>query len=267
MADYGANDLKEALQSVGIVRGDILFCHSHLPFYGRPRDVGSAADLCQLFFDGIMDTIGPKGTLIVPAFTYSFPRREVFDMDADIRAMGLFPEFVRRQPGALRSRDPCYSVVAYGGAADALTRGVPENSFGPDSVFDRFWMADGKILSLNNGVGSTYIHYVERRLGVGYRFDKTFEGTIKNGSDLSPARSVIWVRYLSDDSLVADWTALERKCRADGVLRSSKLGRGEVGCLEAQRKFRVIEEALQHHPYFLTKAFGLGITSPRIVPE
>ena len=76
---------------------------------------------------------------------------------------------------------------------------MPENSYGEDSFFDRFYKVGGKICNFNNfDAGSTFVHYVERKLGVPYRFDKTFLGQISNGEKLKKSKGTIFVRILED---------------------------------------------------------------------
>ena len=36
-------------------------------------------ELCEVFFDSIMNIIGVSGTLIVPSYTYSFPNGSKFE--------------------------------------------------------------------------------------------------------------------------------------------------------------------------------------------
>ena len=120
---------------------------------------------------------------------------------------------------------------------------------------------------MNFDAGSTLAHYVERELKVPYRFDKSFHGTIReNGADRS-ARSVIWVRYLSDDALVAAFEPFDTLARARGLFPTRPLGRGSIGVISARDTYDLIAQTLPVRPWFLTKAEAMGITNPRIVPE
>ena len=163
--------------------------------------------------------------------------------------------------------DPCYSISCIGKHAADFTENVTENSFGPDSFFDRFYRKGGKILNFNNGAGSTYVHYVERCLNVPYRFDKTFTGLVLEGKTRKEAQSTIWVRYLSDDSLTTDFRPLTELCRAKKALHHHALGRGEIGVISARKKYEIIEQAIKERPFLLTRAESLGIEHPNIVPE
>src|SRR5262245_36521779 len=116
MHDYTCNDLKAALDRLPLEKGDVVFCHSNLGFFGRAEGVTDSYGLCEMFFDAIMERIGSNGTLCVPTFTYSFSKAqpEVFDIaNTAAPKMGMFAEWVRVEHGKMRrSFDPCYSVVA-----------------------------------------------------------------------------------------------------------------------------------------------------------
>jgi aminoglycoside 3-N-acetyltransferase len=258
MKDYSKSDLKAALDNLPLERGDVVFCHANLGFFGRAEGISNASGLCEMFFDAIMERLGPNGTLCVPTFTYSFskPEPEVFDWEDGPSKMGMFAEWVRSR--GLRSADPCYSVVAVGAKAD-ITSLVAENSFDTRaSFFGRLWIEEGKVLNLNFDAGSTFVHWVEREMDVPYRFDKTFKGVIRGcGNDID-VRSTIWVRYL-DDALDAEFTAFDRLARERGMFKTATLGRGEMGVISAHDTYNLIKETLPSRPWFLTKAEVLGV--------
>lgn len=266
-ADYDRAAITTCLAGLPLHPGDVVFSHSNIGFFGRLEGARTGAEVAAALADAILARIAPGGTLVVPTFTYSFPAGEIFDVENTASKMGVFAEWVRCHPRARRSADPCYSVAALGDRAAELTANMPENSFGPGSFFDRFHKAGGKILNLNFDAGSTHIHYVERELRVPYRFDKTFHGTIREKGRERRATSVIWVRYLSDDSLAAAFEPFDRLARSQGCFVIAPLGRGAVGVISARDVYRLIETTLPVRPWFLTKAEGLSVTHPRIVPE
>ena len=266
-ADYDRAAIARCLAGLPLSAGDVVLSHSNIGFFGRLEGAQGADDVCAALAEAILARIGPGGTLVVPTFTYSFPNKEVFDVENSFSKMGVFAEWVRRQPNARRSADPCYSVAAIGAWATELTQAAPENSFGPDSFFERFHKLGGKVLNLNFDAGSTLIHYVERVLRVPYRFDKTFHGTIREQGREREATSVIWVRYLSDDALAAVFEPFDTVARTSGRFVTRPLGRGTVGVISSRDTYELIAETLPLRPWFLTKAEGLGVTNPRIVPE
>lgn len=265
-AHYSAVDLAAALQRLPLARGDVLFLHSNLGFFGRPEGSYGSEEVCRLFFDALMRRLGGEGTLVVPTFTYSFPRREVFDPAASVSGMGTFAEWLRRRPDSRRSCDPCYSVAAVGARAEALTAHAPENSFAPEGFFGRFLEADGVVLNLNFDAGSTFLHYLERELQVPYRFDKTFEGRIRERGETRLAKNTIHVRYLSSDATAPAFEPFHALAQAAGLFVSEPLGRGRMGCIRATTCQRLLAETLPVRPWLLTRAEALGVV-PELIPE
>lgn len=263
---YNRHTFKEALQSLGVAMGDVLFSHSNIGFFGLPEEGRTAEAACRVIRDGFFDALGPTGTLVVPTFTYSFPKGESFDPDLSPSTCGIFTEFIRTLPGSQRSEDPCVSVSAIGHRAEELTSEVPENSYGPGSFFERLHLAGGKICNMNFDAGSTFLHYVERELKVPYRFDKTFEGTIRKRGRKLKKRSTIWVRNLSSDDTVAAFEPFNQLATQEGLYRRREVGRGFIGVIDADDVFELLRTVIPRRPWLLTKADERG-TTPKLVSE
>ena len=265
-AHYSAGDLAAALQRLPLAKGDVLFLHSNIGFFGRLEGITASEEVCRLFFDALMHRLGGNGTLVVPTFTFSFPRRQVFDPAESASEMGTFAEWLRRQPEARRSCDPCYSVAAVGAQAETLTAQAPENSFAPDGFFGRFLDVDGMVLNLNFDAGSTLLHYLERQFKVPYRFDKTFEGHIHEHGETRLAKNSIYVRYLSSKATAPVFEPFHDLACAAGLFLSEPLGRGQIGCIRAADCQRLLAETLPTRPWLLTCAEALGVM-PELIPE
>ncbi|MDC0038087.1 AAC(3) family N-acetyltransferase [Gammaproteobacteria bacterium] len=252
-AHYTESDLRQAICSLPLRRGDVVYCHSAIGFFGRMENCSNANALSSIIFDCIVDVIGSVGTLLVPTYTYSFPQGLDYDSLSDASEMGVFAEWVRTHPQSYRSDDPCFSVAAIGNDAEALVGNVGENSFGANSVFERFFESEGKVLCMNFS-GCTFIHYVERRFKVPYRFDKTFDGYFVKDGNRVRGRSTIFVRDLERSEYEDSPVQFERLGRLRGYTSVQKLGRGELTVINAQSIYNLINKTLLHHPLFLTKA-------------
>jgi len=262
---YSEGDIDKAFRILPFEEGDTVFIHSNIGFFGKLKGAADVNALCSSFFKVIQSLIGSKGTIVVPAFTYSFPRKQKFNLNSQIVEMGIFSEWLRQKPDSLRSLDPSYSVVAWGEKAKFFTNQVPENSFGPDSFFDRFDKQEGVILNLNFDAGSTYLHYLERESNVSYRFDKTFEGLIASGDADIKSKSTIYVRYMHDLTH-PQFEKFDVIARQKGKFFTSKLGRGEIGLIRARECREIFENSLIDSPYLLTRGSSLKVM-PRFEKE
>lgn len=257
-ADYDRAALARAVRESGVREGDAVFTLSNLGFFGVPEGGLTKANAFSTALGALRDAVGPAGTLLAPAFTYSFCRGEEFDPRNSPSSDGLYPELLREQPGAIRSEDPLFSVVALGPRAAELTQDPPENSFGPGSVWERLIGLDAIFCHLNFLMAPPIIHYHERRLGMTYRKDRAFDGVLVRDGERLARRAVYYSRDMRDPLARPYTTALEKLVEAKGLCRRARCGRGFVLGMRARDFAAPIEEALRRDPRFLTAASTTG---------
>ena len=54
---------------------------------------------CETIYKTLRSFVGPTGTIIVPTFTYSYRRNEVFDVSRSVSINGVFSEYIRKLDG------------------------------------------------------------------------------------------------------------------------------------------------------------------------
>ncbi len=180
--------LVESLEKAGVRKSDILMVHSNvsrllkLPLQTNER--------LRFFLDALLDAVS-DGMLIVPTFSYRFCDGAPFDMARTPSEVGLFTEFVRRDPRALRSTHPIFSVAAIGADAPFLCRHLSNASYGAGSIFERLYASDAKLLHFDVPLADacTFAHFPEQSVGVPYRYSKHFRG----------------VSVIEGESTVGDW--------------------------------------------------------------
>lgn len=180
---FNLASLLECLKRSGLRDGDVVFLQLSWP---SEQIEGIASDKSnQLILSTLLDLIGTKGTLFVPAFTLSFDRREEFNKHkspAAVEAIGScvqFSETVRRHADAVRSDDPLYSVVGIGPAAAEILANLPNSSTGPNSFFDRLMRAGAKLCLIGSELEqSAVLSYAEDVASAPWRFKKLFTGRV-----------------------------------------------------------------------------------------
>ena len=70
--EYEYNDIVYALRNVGLEKGDSVFIHSNLGFFGKMKDATVSDDYNNFFKNAIFEIIGENGTLITPTFHFHF---------------------------------------------------------------------------------------------------------------------------------------------------------------------------------------------------
>lgn len=234
---YTQDQLVEALRSTGVEDGQTIFVHASLGRLGYCDAGRSMADSCRVLLGALRKAVGASGTILVPTYSYSIGRNQIFDVQNTPSTVGDFTEFFRQQPEVCRSADPMLSVAGIGPSASRLLSNLPPTCFGPGSIYDRLHDEGGRIVMIGLGLyWATYRHYIEEHFGVPFRFSKLFIGTIR---DNSSERTETWSYYAAPliDNCSPNGVPLEKLCRQAGICRAAPVGRAEV-CSIGAREYR-----------------------------
>lgn len=128
----------------------------------------------------LLHKIVPSEDLLVPTFSYQFPKTRLFDLDNTPSEVGHISEFYRKNIGSWRSHDPMFSISGVGRSLATVTE--VQCPFDNSSVFAHLVENNGYVLFYGAEFSSaTIIHHVEFKAGVEYRYWKTFEGMRQYG--------------------------------------------------------------------------------------
>ena len=249
---YNRSQLAQAIRHVGVKRGDVVFSHSNIGFFGFPEEGRTPEDMFCTVLGAFTDVLTDEGTLVVPTFTYSFCKGEPFDPDSTPSTCGIFSEMVRKHPEAHRSNDPIFSVAALGRLAEQLTSDVPAECFGSGSFWERFIENNGIVCNLNLDSGSTLVHYIEQCLSVPYRYKKLFTGEFVRDGVVEKGGAIHFCRDLSNPGTEACFEFFDAEARRLGLVRSADVGRGSVVSIRAADTRSLIEQELPTTPWFMT---------------
>jgi aminoglycoside 3-N-acetyltransferase len=253
--DYDGAAIVRALREVGLRAGDVVFCHSSVAMLGIPAEGLDEAAIGAVYAAAFREVLGPEGTLVLPAFTYSYTKGEVYDPAATppAPAIGALPIALWRHPAAARSLDPLFSVIALGGRARELAeRAGAEDSFGAGSIYALLLALDAAILNIGlRGTHAQLAHHVEQQAGVSYRFIKRFRGTTVVDGAARETEVAYNVRALDEPRHFPSVKRIFDDAAAQGALRSARLGRGEINAMRAREVERLVLEGLARDPDYL----------------
>ena len=170
---FPSSDISKSLENLGLNKSDTVMIHG---------DAGVAA---QYIWDNSNDPVSEfikcliayfeNGTVIVPTFTYSATKGEVFKPEEAPSQVGLFSEKFRQIKGVIRSHHPIFSVGCIGEKANYFANSRLTDCFGNQTLFDKLYNKDVKLIALGCGLERlTFVHYIEQSLNVPYRVFKEF---------------------------------------------------------------------------------------------
>ncbi len=108
-------------KAIGILEGDTVAVTLSL------KSIGYIEGGADTFIDALLETVGSHGTIMMNAYTNTFPASEIpshyiFDPATTAPNTGIAPKTLLKRRGAIRSTHPVCSVVAIGENAKYLTQ-------------------------------------------------------------------------------------------------------------------------------------------------
>ncbi len=267
-----ARDITEAVVALGVEPTDTLFVHSGvrkaLTVEGRSREEKLATIVA-----GLRGSVA-NGALLMPAFSYSFCRDEPFDLEQSRSdGVGVLSEHFRQQPGVRRTTDPLFSASTSGELPreweERLFHVRDVDCFGEGSIFDFLHQTGAKFLFFGvPATANTFVHYIEQRLAVPYRYFKEFRGEVIDGNAKARVTARFYVRELESDVEVylaplADDLLLARQAAATVIPNGPSLYLTEARAVAAQAATGIGE-----NPDYLLRRGHPGLTHlyPQLAP-
>ena len=245
--EFTANDLHDAFKEAGIGTGDKLFIHSDLRSFGRVNPNISQEEYLGAFVEVLTDLVGENGVVIMPTFSYSFGRGEIYDPQNTPSTVGSLTEYFRKLPNVVRTIDPILSVAIWGDNKGSYVN-VGTDCFGEGSIFQKIYNEDFKIMFLGETFDMTYLHFVEQSFKVPYRYIKKFTGQIKAEYELKEYTFDYYARDLDQDPRCD----LEKIASSmSGVLRSVRLGFSQIRVVSAKDAYSTIFRMLEKDKFAL----------------
>jgi aminoglycoside 3-N-acetyltransferase len=236
------------LKRLGVKEGVLLLVHSSL------SSLGFVPGGPETVIQGLLEAVGPEGTLLMPALSYEHvvSADPVFDVRNTPSNVGAIAECFRSRPGTIRSLHPTHSVTATGlKAEEILSEHIQdETPCGKHSPFHKLRYLDGRILMLGCGLEpNTSMHGVEEEIEPDYLYDEPLEYRLI----LDSVRTIKKV-YRPHD--FKGWK--QRYDRLDSLLEEPALSWGSVlearaALIDSARMWEVAIEALRSDSHFFVE--------------
>lgn len=232
------------LRELGVRVGGVLLVHGSLKALGHVN--GGPETVIR----GLLEALGPEGTLLLPALSYEHvtPEAPCFDVRRTPSNVGALPEHFRQRPGVRRSVHPTHSVCGVGPLTAALLDDHlrDETPCGPHSPFHRLPHYAGQILMLGCGLRpNTSMHAIEEIVRPPYLLapPRPYTLTLEDGATLTQ------IYYPHDFA-----GYVQRYDRVEPLLEGNGLHRGKVlaatsHLLEAPPLWEAALAALRRDPF------------------
>lgn len=242
--DWVSNShLLRTLEAVGAHESDILYIHSELSF-GQPNPELGRRGLLEALLETLQALQVP--TLCFPTFTFSFCNGRDYNVQTSKSKMGALNEFVRKQTNAVRSIDPLMSTTVLGKDRH-LAENIGHHSIGDSCTFDKLHLYAGTVnflfLGVSLGKCFTYMHYIEEREKVPYRYNREFSGMITDGESTYEDTYSLFVRYKG--VLPNPNSSVEDDVLRKGLLKKAVIGDSSVSCIAEKAAYSSIRDSIK----------------------
>jgi aminoglycoside 3-N-acetyltransferase len=241
--------IAEDLLVAGLRRGGAVLVHSSL------RSMGHVPGGAETVIRGLLDALGPDGTLLMPALSYTYVNatHPAFDVLRTPSNIGTIPEVFRTRPGTMRSVCPTHSVCGVGAQAERFLKDhhLDETPCGAHSPYRMLRDAGGQILFIGCGLKpNTSMHGVEELVEPPYLFGPVISYRVH-----LPDGTETLVRSRRHD-FAGHAQRYDRigPLLKDDSLRTGKVLAAPIHILECRAMWEQAQAALQRDPFFFVEA-------------
>lgn len=243
--------LEQDLHAAGVRAGDVLVVHSSL------RRVGWIEGGPTSFLRALKKVLGPKGTLVMPTFSFSLAAwgLPAFQAWRTSSRVGALTEHFWRQPHVLRTPHPTHSVAVWGHHASILApRDIDYEPLGVGSPLDRARQLGAKVLLVGVGQNrNSTVHVAESLAGMPY-FQVPFSTTAPYDEAWyypdrhTPARRLV-IREMPGSS--EGFSVLDAYLAGRGITQQVLMGRAASTIASASDLCQAVVELLHGNPIAL----------------
>ncbi|GAA4718807.1 AAC(3) family N-acetyltransferase [Brevibacillus fulvus] len=182
---------KEIVDQLPISSGDIVLVGSDITRLAVEAYRHQEKFDGNLLIDQLLERVGSAGTVLFPAYNWSFCSGQPFDIRQTPSQVGALSNLALKRPDFKRTRHPIYSFAVWGKHQAELVAMQNKSAFGEDSPFAFLHNHHGKmlIIGLDFQRSFTFVHYVEEQAAVDYRYMKEFTAPYVEENGVSELRT------------------------------------------------------------------------------
>jgi aminoglycoside N3'-acetyltransferase len=195
------------------------------------------------------------GNILIPAFSYSTTNEELFDIQHTPSTIGGGMEFLRRKNPEKRSADPMFSYTVFSQNHILQDREVRDyETFGNNDLISKVFEMDGYIGAIGGVLKRmTEAHFLEKKLGVKYRFDKDFFGETKDRDEkIYKTKHRFFCRDLSFKQ-EADFQQIIEDAKNTGIVEVWKSDGVQIEAVKMKKIFELMKEKFTEDEFYFCR--------------
>lgn len=202
-------------------RDEIVVVYSGIWAFGHQFDL-PVRDVPRMLIEQMLEAVGPRRTLLLPAYTYAFTRTRVYSPSTTVPETGVLPQTCLTQLSCVRTKSALNSFLAIGPKSEELGHVVGRTLWGEGSLAALFERVHARIVVLGipwkDACG--FLHRIEEAGMVPYRYHKTFNGRWVEPSESRPWSETMYVRPLHCMP-VFRWSQVDERLKARNRILSA----------------------------------------------
>lgn len=246
-------EIVDILKKEGIEKGDVVLVASNISkllFNLSKRrkcqlNKEIAKSLIDMIIDSLQHCISEEGTILFPTYNWDFCTGKPFDYKKTKSETGVLSQIALEREDFIRTQHPIYSFAVWGRDQDFLYKMEDKNSFLGNTPFNYLFEKNAKMIIIDELLNNsfTYVHYVEERCKVQYRFKKKFTAEyIDINNNKSLREYFMYVRYLDEEkNVITDFSGLEKLLMKNKVMKIFDLIGVDVRVLSFKSADKIIE--------------------------
>lgn len=203
----------------------------------------------NVLIDEMINILGEDGTLALQTFSWDFCNGLTYDIKNTKSKTGSLGNIALKRKDFIRTKHPIYSFAVWGKLGKELKELENSSSFGDGSPFEYFYKFGAKMIIANLELDHsfTFVHYVEQKCKVDYRYEKNFEGLYIDENGMESKRSYsMFVRDLKRD-VRTDLSGLCKLFLDNKAMKINTCEDDEIKIIELKKAYEIIENDIKYN--------------------
>lgn len=227
MQKFNQQDVLSALDKCGVKKGDTILVHAALFAIGIPNE--PIYDLNAYYLEILQEAVGESGTIVIPAFSYSYCKGETFDVLNSMSTVSALANYCINNKIGYRTPDPNFSHLII--TNKPVNQDFSNVSFDTErSIYSYLVDHNATYVMLGPHIYVTLFMVEDQRINAEHRFMKAFEGQTKCQDRVFSSTQYYFCRYNCDNTKTNE-PLLEKIIVSDidsGFIKAQDLGKSRI---------------------------------------